>query len=251
MEFLKHLIGDEADVISETLYTEYKPNKLPKSTNVSSFSEFTRNNVFFTSIKSALKPVSEASNRSTESDGTYTMPTSKPRNKALHDIMTTRRGGPITSAVSKQGTRKEKYKPKYHVIEDEETSKVRVYLTVDPETGRALYDDESKFMGVFDSVLDAAKQLGDDVLSFCNIKPAKPPMREAVDEDSAKDDPNMMYFSYTAWRNGTMVKQGFTKALTMHDAKKGIMRIEPGASVETKPITKVQYYSHVLDRSRK
>ena len=49
---------------------------------------------------------------------------------------------------------------------------VKVYLTVDPKTGRALYDDESKFLGTFSSVKDAAIELGEDTLNYCSIRTA-------------------------------------------------------------------------------
>jgi len=49
----------------------------------------------------------------------------------------------------------------------------KVYLTVDPSTGRALYRDEEKFMGSFESILAAAKALGDSILNFCSFRTEK------------------------------------------------------------------------------
>jgi hypothetical protein len=48
---------------------------------------------------------------------------------------------------------------------------VNIYLTTDPETHRALYDSESKFLGIFQSMRDAYEVLG-DLLSFCSIRSA-------------------------------------------------------------------------------
>lgn len=47
---------------------------------------------------------------------------------------------------------------------------IRIYLTVDPQTRRALYDDESKLLGTFNSIQHALAELGADILAFCNIK---------------------------------------------------------------------------------
>lgn len=47
----------------------------------------------------------------------------------------------------------------------------KVYLTVDPQTRRGLYDSESKFLGLFPSVKEAAEKLG-DVIGFCSIRTA-------------------------------------------------------------------------------
>lgn len=45
----------------------------------------------------------------------------------------------------------------------------KVFLTTAPLTQRALYDSESKFLGVFQSILDAERILG-DLLNFCSIR---------------------------------------------------------------------------------
>lgn len=45
----------------------------------------------------------------------------------------------------------------------------KVFLTTDPQTHRGLYDDESKFLGIFQSVRDAELALG-DLLNFCTIR---------------------------------------------------------------------------------
>ncbi len=45
---------------------------------------------------------------------------------------------------------------------------VKIVLIRDPETGRALYAEETKVLGVFDSVVEASKHLG-DLLKHCNI----------------------------------------------------------------------------------
>ena len=45
---------------------------------------------------------------------------------------------------------------------------IKVFLTVDPETKRGLYDDEAKLLGVFPSMNEAEKALG-DMLNFCTI----------------------------------------------------------------------------------
>lgn len=48
---------------------------------------------------------------------------------------------------------------------------INIFLTTDPETGRALYDNETKFLGLFQSINDAEEALG-DILKFCSIHPA-------------------------------------------------------------------------------
>jgi hypothetical protein len=48
---------------------------------------------------------------------------------------------------------------------------VNIYLTTDPETHRALYDSESRFLGLFQSIRDAYEALG-DLLSYCTIRSA-------------------------------------------------------------------------------
>jgi len=46
---------------------------------------------------------------------------------------------------------------------------INIFLTTDPLTGRGLHDDESRFLGTFQSVLEAANQLG-DIFRFCSIR---------------------------------------------------------------------------------
>lgn len=46
---------------------------------------------------------------------------------------------------------------------------MKVFLTRDPQTGRGLYDDESKFLGAFQSVHEAFSALG-NLLRFCSIR---------------------------------------------------------------------------------
>lgn len=46
----------------------------------------------------------------------------------------------------------------------------KVYLTVNPVTNCALYDDQRKFLGIFDSIPEAISQLGRDMVDrFCSI----------------------------------------------------------------------------------
>ena len=45
---------------------------------------------------------------------------------------------------------------------------LKVFLTIDPQTLRALYDDEAKLLGVFQSMSEAEEALG-DMLNFCTI----------------------------------------------------------------------------------
>ncbi|OGS81442.1 MAG: hypothetical protein A2061_04950 [Gallionellales bacterium GWA2_59_43] len=45
---------------------------------------------------------------------------------------------------------------------------IKVFLTIDPYTLRALYDDEAKLLGVFQSMSEAEDALG-DMLNFCTI----------------------------------------------------------------------------------
>jgi hypothetical protein len=45
---------------------------------------------------------------------------------------------------------------------------IKIILTIDPDTGRGLYDDESQVLGKFSSVSDAETELG-DLLRFCSI----------------------------------------------------------------------------------
>lgn len=46
---------------------------------------------------------------------------------------------------------------------------INIFLTIDPKTGRALYDDESKLLGKFYSVTEAEHKLG-DLLRYCSIR---------------------------------------------------------------------------------
>ena len=46
---------------------------------------------------------------------------------------------------------------------------IKIFLTTDPDTGRGLYDDESRLLGRFISVTDAENVLG-DMLRFCSIR---------------------------------------------------------------------------------
>lgn len=45
---------------------------------------------------------------------------------------------------------------------------LKVFLTIDPQSLRALYDDEAKLLGVFKSISEAEDALG-DMLNFCTI----------------------------------------------------------------------------------
>lgn len=45
---------------------------------------------------------------------------------------------------------------------------LKVFLTIDPQTLRALYDDEAKLLGSFTSMSEAEDALG-DMLNFCTI----------------------------------------------------------------------------------
>jgi len=47
----------------------------------------------------------------------------------------------------------------------------KIFLTVDPISYRALYDNEATFLGVFKSISDAEELLG-DMLNFCSIRSA-------------------------------------------------------------------------------
>jgi hypothetical protein len=46
---------------------------------------------------------------------------------------------------------------------------IKIFLTIDPDTGRALYDNESRLLGKFFSVAEAETTLG-DLLRFCSIR---------------------------------------------------------------------------------
>lgn len=46
---------------------------------------------------------------------------------------------------------------------------LKIFLTIDPQTRRGLYDSEAKLLGVYQSIGDAEAALG-DMLSFCSIR---------------------------------------------------------------------------------
>ncbi len=46
---------------------------------------------------------------------------------------------------------------------------IKIFLTVDPQTRRGLFENETKFLGAFPSMRDAQEVLG-DMLSFCSIR---------------------------------------------------------------------------------
>lgn len=48
---------------------------------------------------------------------------------------------------------------------------IKIFLTIDPQTRRGLYDSEATFMGLFSSMSEAEKSLG-DMLNFCSIRSA-------------------------------------------------------------------------------
>lgn len=48
---------------------------------------------------------------------------------------------------------------------------LKVFLTIDPQTRRGLYDSESKLLGIFQSINEAEHALG-DLLNFCSIRSA-------------------------------------------------------------------------------
>ncbi len=45
----------------------------------------------------------------------------------------------------------------------------KIFLTVDPQTHRALYDSEAKYLGTFMSINEAELRLG-EMLNFCSIR---------------------------------------------------------------------------------
>lgn len=49
---------------------------------------------------------------------------------------------------------------------------LNIFLTIDPQTRRGLYDSESKFLGAFQSMREAEQALG-NLLSFCSIRSAQ------------------------------------------------------------------------------
>jgi hypothetical protein len=62
---------------------------------------------------------------------------------------------------------------------------IRVYVTVDPETGRALYDDEKLFLGTFMSFQAAYDQLGDQLIRCCSVYSATPSPKIITKESPA------------------------------------------------------------------
>jgi len=46
---------------------------------------------------------------------------------------------------------------------------LKIFLTIDPETHRGLYDNEATFLGVFKSMREAEATLG-ELLSLCSIR---------------------------------------------------------------------------------
>ena len=48
---------------------------------------------------------------------------------------------------------------------------IKIFLTTDPRTGRGLYDNEVKLVGIFRSMREADELLG-QLLNFCSIRSA-------------------------------------------------------------------------------
>ncbi|MDX8398952.1 MAG: hypothetical protein R8K20_01735 [Gallionellaceae bacterium] len=48
---------------------------------------------------------------------------------------------------------------------------LKIFLTIDPQTRRGLYDSETKLLGTFQSMSEAEAALG-NMLSFCSIRTA-------------------------------------------------------------------------------
>lgn len=46
---------------------------------------------------------------------------------------------------------------------------LKIFLTIDPQTRRGLYDSETRLMGIFQSLSEAERALG-DMLNFCSIR---------------------------------------------------------------------------------
>jgi hypothetical protein len=46
---------------------------------------------------------------------------------------------------------------------------LKIFLTIDPQTRRGLYDSEAKCLGIFQSLHDAELALG-SMLNFCSIR---------------------------------------------------------------------------------
>ena len=48
---------------------------------------------------------------------------------------------------------------------------IKIILTVDPTTQRAMYADECKVLGVFADINTAVRELGDEIIRrFCSIR---------------------------------------------------------------------------------
>jgi hypothetical protein len=54
---------------------------------------------------------------------------------------------------------------------NQETIMLKIFLTMDPETRRGLYDNEATLLGVFNSISEAEEKLG-NMLNFCSIRAA-------------------------------------------------------------------------------
>lgn len=50
---------------------------------------------------------------------------------------------------------------------------VKVYVSIDPKTGRALYRDEEEFLGAFESMFAAVQAIGQDFVRFCSFRAAQ------------------------------------------------------------------------------
>jgi hypothetical protein len=46
---------------------------------------------------------------------------------------------------------------------------LKIFLTVDLQTHRGLYDNEATFLGIFLSIREAEEKLG-DILNYCSIR---------------------------------------------------------------------------------
>jgi hypothetical protein len=46
---------------------------------------------------------------------------------------------------------------------------LKIFLTIDPQTRRGLYDSESTFLGAFHTMREAEELLG-EMLNFCSIR---------------------------------------------------------------------------------
>ena len=54
---------------------------------------------------------------------------------------------------------------------------LKIILTIDLKTHRALYDNEATVLGLFRSMAEAEKELG-DVIRFCSIQAAYEGLRD-------------------------------------------------------------------------